>query len=95
MPGVVSTVTTSNSSTNVIIDWNEPNTGGESITSYTIEIKKGDGTFAVSTNCDGSDGTVISTTQCTVPMTEMTSTYGLSVGSLIVARVKATNPNGT
>jgi hypothetical protein len=91
VPGVVATVTTSHSSTNVIIDWDEPDTGGAAITAYTIEIRKSDDTFAASASCPGTDPAV---TQCTVPMSELTGTYNLSVGDLIVARVKATNANG-
>ena len=45
-------------------------------------------------DCDGTDAGIIAALQCTVPMTTFTSTYGLSVGDLIIATVEANNAKG-
>lgn len=52
----------------VVIDWVTPYNGGTPITSYTIEIRTTDRSiFAIdSVDCDGSDVTIMTETQCTV-----------------------------
>lgn len=58
-PEAPSAPTTTNSETNVIIDWTEPLNNGSPITSYTIIIEQNDGIFtADTTDCDGSDSTI-------------------------------------
>jgi len=62
MPGTPTTMISER--WNVVIDWTAPYTGGSEITSYTIEIRTADQqVFAVdSTNCDGSDSTIMAAT---------------------------------
>lgn len=81
----------------MIISWTPPSDNGAEITSYTISIRQSDGvTFTVdSVDCDGSDSTIVSQTQCTVPLATLTSApYSLSFGDSIYAKVIATNVKG-
>jgi hypothetical protein len=63
-PDTISTPTTTNSGTSVIIDWTAPSDNGSTITYYTITIRQSDGTTYTedSVNCDGSDNTIKSNT---------------------------------
>jgi hypothetical protein len=54
------TPTTTNSGTNVVIDWTEPADNGAAITSYTVLIEQSDGVFSENASCDGSDATIVS-----------------------------------
>lgn len=97
-PETPSTPTSSNSGTNVLIDWNAPSDNGSTISSYTITIRQSDGTTYTedSTNCNGSDSSVISSTSCTVPLSVLTSSpYLLGVGDSIFVKVVATNIKGS
>jgi hypothetical protein len=60
IPDVVSTPATTNSGTNVIVDWTAASENGSIITSYTITIRESDGiTYTEDlVNCDGSDATI-------------------------------------
>jgi len=52
--------TTVISGSNVMIDWVAPNANGSPITSYTITIKKLDGTYATEVvGCNGSLSTIV------------------------------------
>jgi hypothetical protein len=64
IPDTISTPTTTNSGTNVVIDWTAPSENGSTITSYTVTIRQSDGTTYTedSINCDGSDNTIKSNT---------------------------------
>lgn len=81
----------------MIISWTAPIDNGAAITSYTILIRQSDGiTFTADTaSCDGSDSTIVSQTQCTVPLTTLTAApYSLNFGDSIYAKVIATNVKG-
>jgi hypothetical protein len=88
--------TITNIGTNVVIDWTEPSNNGAAITSYSVLIAQSDGTFTEdSTNCDGSDSTIVTATQCTVPLSALTSApYSLSLGDSVNVKVIATNVKG-
>jgi len=46
-------------------------------------------------NCDGSDSTIVSNLQCTIPMSTLIATpYFLTLGDLIVVKISAHNANG-
>jgi hypothetical protein len=80
----------------VVIDWTAPADNGSVITSYTILIAQSDGAFSEeTTNCDGSNASIISSTQCTVPLSVLTTApYSLSLGNNVNAKVIATNVKG-
>lgn len=81
-----------------MINWTAPYTGGSALTSYTIEVRTSDVTVwsVESTNCDGSDSTILSDAQCTVTVTSLrASPFQLAWGSSIYARVIATNNLGS
>ena len=70
MPGVPTNVQTSTSGADVVISWTTPtSTGGTGIalTGYVIEVLTSDGVTyqgIPSTECDGTDSTVISGASC-------------------------------
>jgi hypothetical protein len=96
VPTTPTTPPTTNSETNVIIDWTEPANNGAAITSYTILIQQSNGVFSEDiTNCDGSDNTIVTSSQCTVPLSTLTSApYSLSLGNDVNVKVIATNVKG-
>ena len=97
-PEVPGTPTTTNSGTNIVIDWSAPTDNGSVITSYTILILQSDGlTYTEdSVNCDGLDSTIILATQCTIPLSVLTSApYSLSLTTSVQAKVAATNVKNT
>jgi hypothetical protein len=62
-PATPGAPTTTNSGTDVVIDWSEPDNNGAAITSYTVLIEQSDGSFtADGVNCDGSDSSIVSVT---------------------------------
>lgn len=67
------------------------------MTSYQVLIQKSDGSFGQDTvNCDGSQNSIVTNRQCTIPMTTlMQSPFGLSQGSNVIAKITATNIVGT
>jgi hypothetical protein len=93
---VPATPTTSISSTDVVIDWTAPDDHGESITEYDILIEQSDGsTYSASSSCDGTDSTIRTNTECTIPMSEFTSSpYSLAQGTTIEVKIAAYNANG-
>ena len=92
-PDTPAAPTTTVSGSNIIVDWNAPSDNGATITSYTIKIKTNGGTFSTQlANCDGNDGTIKATTQCTIPITTLqASPFSLPYGATVVATVLATN----
>jgi hypothetical protein len=96
--------------TNVLIKWALPFTGGQGIplTRFTIHFKDKAGELHEHTSyCVGTESTVRTNMQCTIPMAMVTSApnydasdinfggLGLTKGDLIVARVSAENSKGT
>ena len=80
----------------VKISWIQPDDNGDTITSYLIEIKDSlSGWNTELTDCDGSDGTIITNLYCIVPMTTLTSApFTLSLDDLVEVRILATNSVG-
>lgn len=73
------------------IAWNSPAENGAQIESFEIQIQGSSG-FAASSTCPGTDPSL---TTCLVAYTELTSAkFGLELGDLIVAYVRATNEIG-
>lgn len=84
-------------SVKVRFTWAAPDANGASITRYTILIRQSDdSTFTEdTTNCDGSDSTIMSNLYCDVPFTALiASPYSLAQDDLIVAKIMATNSQG-
>jgi hypothetical protein len=89
--------TTTNSGTDVVIDWSAPSNNGAEITSYQILIRQSDGTtFSEDlTDCNGSATVIVLTTQCTVPISTLTAEpYSLNGGDSVTVKVIATNVKG-
>lgn len=95
VPGVPSTVTVTQSSTDpteVDFTWSAPaSNGGLTIDSYQMVLYNP--TTAVwaedTTNCPASN-----TLTCSVPMSTLTTSYGYTIGDLIRAKVRAHNSDG-
>jgi hypothetical protein len=82
----------------VIIDWSTPSDNGSQILGYMIYIRESDlATFTVdSTHCDGSQATVISDTECSIPISTLRAgAFQLPWGSSIYAKVHAYNLYGS
>jgi hypothetical protein len=61
-----------------------------------VLIKKSNGEFAASTECNGASPTVVQNQNCFVKMSTLTiDPFKLVLGDLVVAMVKATNEKGT
>ena len=69
-----------------------PSSNGAAITNYVIQIKTSTGAFYNETSCTGTS------LYCILPMNTLTSTtgaYKLTLGTLVVVEVSATNSIGT
>jgi len=54
---------------NVVIQWAAPSDGGSAILSYSIKIRKHDGTYRPDlTYCDGTTEAVFTSLSCTIPV---------------------------
>jgi hydroxylamine reductase (hybrid-cluster protein) len=81
---------------NVIVSWTQPFNGGSSITSYKVFVQAADFSWQQdNTNCNGSNGAIVSARQCTIPVTVLRAApFSLSNTSDVIARVVATNVFG-
>lgn len=82
--------------TNAIVTWTLPFNGGSPITSYKVYIQAADLTWQQdNTNCNGSNGAIVSARQCTIPVTVLRAApFSLTNASDVIARVVATNSYG-
>lgn len=74
VPDTPAAATTSVSGTNVVIDWTAvAGINGDAIDLYLIEILDTTGTTysTDTTNCDGADSTIMTNTQCSIPLTTL------------------------
>lgn len=99
VPTAPTAATTANSGANVIISWPLPTSDGSStILGYRVKIKRNDGIFVEDTvNCDGmgsQQATILTSRQCSIPMSKLTGDYALPQGQLVVAVVEANNVIG-
>lgn len=95
IPDVAITSPTS-SSTTVTIDWDEPEEHSSTITEYDVRFLSSTGTYVRSTSeCAGTDSTTLTTTSCTVSMSEIISLTGLSRDTTIRVKVRAINAIGS
>lgn len=82
---------------NVVINWEEPDNGGQNILGYSVHIRKGDGVnFNIDfTYCDGTKPVISLARECTIPAGAFISPYyGLNWGSSIFVKVIAYNSYG-
>ena len=81
----------------ILFDWVAPSANGSPITQYSIMVESSDPLYYFQdlTSCDGSDSTIVSQTQCSVPITSLlTAPFNLDWGASITAYVIATNSKG-
>jgi hypothetical protein len=81
----------------VVIYWTAPSDQGSPITGYKVYIETSTtGVYTIDLdNCNGSDATIITNTECTIPLSELiASIYNLDWGSEINAKVIAFNLYG-
>ena len=83
--------------TSIKIAWSAPYANSSPITAYQIQILEADGLtwLADIVDCDGTNTSIINATYCEVPMATLRTTFGLSYGSLVEARVLAINAYGS
>jgi len=88
--------TTAPSGLYVLIDWNLPTENHYSVTEYLLEILASDASYYTDlTYCDGANPTVVSNSECSIPMTVLTaSPFNLAVDDEVKARVTAYNERG-
>jgi hypothetical protein len=86
---------TQTSGDNVLIKWLPPFAQGSALTGYEVWIQKADGAYQQDFwNCNGSSAEILSAAECEVPISTLTSTFGLPWGSSINAYVVAYNTYG-
>lgn len=80
----------------VLIDWIAPSDQGTPIIGYNILLKQADGEYTAElANCDGSDQTIVTLTECTIPLSTLyAAPFNLKLGDLIAAKVSAYNLYG-
>jgi len=95
VPDQPSAVTVAIDGTNVKFTWTAPGANNAAIDSYEIVFLQSDTTYALdATNCDASAGLVFTNRECSFAMTTHSANTGLTVGTLIKAKVRAHNANG-
>lgn len=94
-PAQPAIMTTQVIGTNVRLTFTPPASNGSAITSYQILIEHSGGSFAEDPACIASAEPVFSQRYCDLPMANfLTAPYNLAQGTLIRAKVKATNEVG-
>lgn len=74
--------------------WTKPAENGSPVTAYELQIRAQNGSFLATTECDGSDLTVVSNMYCDVLMATLRANFSLSKGDPIIAQVRAKNAVG-
>ena len=97
-PSKMNAVSTAVNGLNVVVTWAYPPTdNGSAVTAYKVSLLASDGiTYTEdAVNCDGSLGSIVSATACSIPITSLeASPYLLAQGDTVVAVVEAYNVNG-
>lgn len=95
VPDQPSAPTTALSNLDVRVSWTAPGANFGGITAYELAIEDTNGARVTeSTYCDGSTEPVFSERFCAVPMAHLWSAYGLVLGDLVAASVRAYGVNG-
>ena len=93
-PEAPSMPTTSIDANKVVVTWATPVTNGSPITAYKVYIRQQDQlTYTLeSTECDGTDATVISSTTCEILLTTLiVAPFSLELNESIYAKIVASN----
>lgn len=90
VPNVVTgtTVTTTNNTLWMDISWVAPFNNGLTITKYTVQIKKKDGSWAnaPTSECDGANAVIVANTRCSVLMSTLrSSSFSLALNDQVLA----------
>ena len=91
IPATPGAPTTSNEGLSVKIDWAAPAENGSPLQNYTITVQNGNGTYVEVDGCDGTAVATIQNTECLVTMQTLRDALGLTYGTDILAKVRATN----
>ncbi|MCP3681809.1 MAG: fibronectin type III domain-containing protein, partial [bacterium] len=96
-PSQPTTVTTSLVGTDVKVSWDLSDDGGLPITKYEIKFQDNTSAYKLeTTNCDGTQSSIISQKYCLIPMLSLASSpLSLPLDTLLVGKVSATNIIGT
>lgn len=95
IPDKMAAPTLTDPSTSVVISWVKPNINGDEVTSYIIKIlNKNTNTYVTDALCDGADSTIFTNKQCSILITQFTSTFGYTVGQPIKVIAIAVNTKG-
>jgi hypothetical protein len=90
---VISTPTVTQSVTNIKIEWSEPNSNGDPIQYYVVQIQNVDGEFVEhDLYCHR-----VETNTCSIPMVTLIDSqdmFRLTLGTVIQARVSSVNSKG-
>lgn len=97
VPSAPAAPTTTDTGSDILVTWSYPSSdGGSSVTSYTIYLQESDSTWATEpTSCNGSDSTILGNMYCNIPYTTLQTSFGLSTGDTVYAKVVATNIVGS
>jgi cellulose 1,4-beta-cellobiosidase len=92
IPGVMASITSSSTSTDITINWVAPATGSSPLINYKILLYiPSTGALTEDPNCDGTGAAI---TTCTFTMTYLATTYGFVYGDIFKVEVSAENANG-
>jgi titin len=96
IPDTPATPSSANSLDQVIFDWVAPDDNGLPITSYTVMIRQADNQYSeILEYCNGALAEVVAATECTVPLSTLTSPpFDLILNDSIDFVVRATNAYG-
>jgi hypothetical protein len=96
VPSQPNTPTTTVTGDEVIFDWSAPVDNGSPIIGYKVYIRDADYAYVIDSSiCDGEDFTVITNTQCTVPIVNLSyEPLNLVIGYKIFIRIVAFNAYG-
>jgi hypothetical protein len=85
----------SSSTTLVTFNWTAPVNNGDSVTAYKLMILDSTALFREAPLlCNGALASIVSSLQCSISMSDIVSTFGLSINAQIIAKVQAQNSKG-
>jgi hypothetical protein len=97
IPDPPATVTTTNTNDQVTVSWSDPVANGQAIHAYRFYVLQSDGVTYTeeTTDCDGTNASVVSNRQCTIALlTLKSSPYSLNSGDSVSVKVVSVNIYG-
>jgi len=97
IPDPPATVTTTNTNDQVTVSWSDPVANGQAVHAYRFYVLQSDGVTYTeeTTDCDGTNASVVSSRQCTIALlTLRSSPYSLTLGDSVSAKVVSVNTYG-